>query len=596
MSREYCNPVPFSDGKRHTNPDPYILSWCGKYYCYASDEFGVKVSVSEDLVRWHFEGYALREEEYRDYWAPAVFYDNGTFYMYYSNVPSGCGDCHQEWLKLAVSENPVCGFRYRKTFFNKFSIDAHPVLWNGKLEMFYSVNDWNGTDERRSGTSILIDEMKDPQEFSGNPREAVIPGIRQEIYAQNRFGDGRDWYTIEGASHVVRGGRFWLLYSANAYVNTDYFIGTAVAECKNDMKDMNWKKYPSESVWHPLLKKNDNVEGTGHNTVAKAPNMADDWIVYHGRFASEELVEGTEQREMRIDPLYFNGEELLCFGPSQERKKAPGLPAVKFSEERICERKFLCDSSPYYMAEMWIRAELMHTGACWGFFLNYQDENNYVELRFHSGKKTVSLYTVRSGLRYCRTSVKIKRDFDYTVPHRLTVIKRFNKYEAVFDGMESVCCTDDGMVSVGKAGIVPYFTDLTLISFAMTRSIFLTGNDLRLMGELYGFSAAGLDGAIGSGSGQMELKRLQKQAEFKEAMTFDIQNDKNCVEFIRGGRRVLLAENVRHTFSVYHIFEAGRDVFLANGRWIQTEGEMAAGEYSFKTEGVQISEYENTEL
>ena len=84
---------------------------------------------------------------------------------------------------------------------------------------------------------------------------------------------------------------------------------------------MNWKKYPSESVWHPLLKKNDNVEGTGHNTVAKAPNMADDWIVYHGRFASEELVEGTEQREMRIDPLYFNGEELLCFGPSQERKK-----------------------------------------------------------------------------------------------------------------------------------------------------------------------------------------------------------------------------------------------------------------------------------
>ena len=105
------------------------------------------------------------------------------------------------------------------------------------------------------------------------------------------------------------------------------------------------------------------------------------------------------------------------------------------------------------MAEMWIRAELMHTGACWGFFLNYQDENNYVELRFHSGKKTVSLYTVRSGLRYCRTSVKIKRDFDYTVPHRLTVIKRFNKYEAVFDGRESVCCTDDGMVSVGKRGL-----------------------------------------------------------------------------------------------------------------------------------------------
>ena len=41
----YCNPVPFSDGKIHTNPDPFVLRWCGRYYCYASDEHGAKVSV-----------------------------------------------------------------------------------------------------------------------------------------------------------------------------------------------------------------------------------------------------------------------------------------------------------------------------------------------------------------------------------------------------------------------------------------------------------------------------------------------------------------------------------------------------------------------
>ena len=45
----YCNPVPFSDGKIHTNPDPFVLRWCGRYYCYSSDEHGAKVSVSEDL-------------------------------------------------------------------------------------------------------------------------------------------------------------------------------------------------------------------------------------------------------------------------------------------------------------------------------------------------------------------------------------------------------------------------------------------------------------------------------------------------------------------------------------------------------------------
>ena len=62
--RMYCNPVTFTDHKRHTNPDPYVLRWCGRYYCYATDEFGVKVSVSEDLVHWEDKGYAIREEKF----------------------------------------------------------------------------------------------------------------------------------------------------------------------------------------------------------------------------------------------------------------------------------------------------------------------------------------------------------------------------------------------------------------------------------------------------------------------------------------------------------------------------------------------------
>ena len=55
----YCNPVPFSDGKIHTNPDPFVLRWCGRYYCYSSDEHGAKVSVSEDLVHGESERHVL---------------------------------------------------------------------------------------------------------------------------------------------------------------------------------------------------------------------------------------------------------------------------------------------------------------------------------------------------------------------------------------------------------------------------------------------------------------------------------------------------------------------------------------------------------
>ena len=261
MKNVYCNPVPFSDGRRHTNPDPYILRWCGRYYCYATDENGVKVSVSEDMVHWEYRGFAIRDEKYHHFWAPSVIYLNGMFYMYYSNIPIEEEDCHEEHLKLAVSEDPLGPFVYRKTFFEKFSIDSHPVMRNGELYMFYSVNDWIGLEPKMAGTCILLDKMITPEEFVGEPKAVVLPSLPQEIYAENRFEDGRDWYTIEGASPVFHGDKCWMLYSANAFENIYYFVGTAVAKSKEDLRDMVWKKYPNEYTWMPLLKKNQVVEG-----------------------------------------------------------------------------------------------------------------------------------------------------------------------------------------------------------------------------------------------------------------------------------------------------------------------------------------------
>jgi len=45
------------------------------------------------------------------------------------------------------------------------------------------------------------------------------------------------------------------------------------------------------------------VEGTGHNSVVKAPNNVDDWVVYHGRNVNKIFDESMEQRQMRMDPL-----------------------------------------------------------------------------------------------------------------------------------------------------------------------------------------------------------------------------------------------------------------------------------------------------
>ena len=56
---QFCNPVKFKDGKRHTNPDPFVLRWCGKYYCYSTDAKGVNLSISSDLVNWEYLGLCI---------------------------------------------------------------------------------------------------------------------------------------------------------------------------------------------------------------------------------------------------------------------------------------------------------------------------------------------------------------------------------------------------------------------------------------------------------------------------------------------------------------------------------------------------------
>ena len=33
MNNVFHNPVPVADGAAHTNPDPYVLRWCGRHYC-----------------------------------------------------------------------------------------------------------------------------------------------------------------------------------------------------------------------------------------------------------------------------------------------------------------------------------------------------------------------------------------------------------------------------------------------------------------------------------------------------------------------------------------------------------------------------------
>lgn len=487
LREKFCNPVPFSDGKRHTNPDPFVMRWCGRYYCYATDEAGVKVSVSEDMVHWDYRGYAIREKEYQCYWAPSVIYINGLFYMYYSNIPIEEKDCHEEHLKLAVSEDPFGPFVYQKTFFEKFSIDSHPVMRDGELYMFYSVNDWLGLEKKMTGTCILVDKMISPKEFAGKPKAVVLPSLPQEMYEENRFGDGRDWYTIEGASPVFHGGRCFMLYSANAFENVDYFVGTAVAEIKRNLLEMKWEKYPNAYTWMPLLKKNDVVEGTGHNTVTKAPNLFEDWIVYHGRDIEEGLHQGVEQRNMRIDPLLYFQDRMFCPGPSYEKRQAPGVGYFMDREIQAEEKVFFAEAREFYRAEIWCSAVSCHAGAKYMLYLDYQDDENYIALEMHSGIRKAGAICCRKGISVKICSMDLPKEYCFDVPHLIGAERKKNRFRITLDEDRSMECKAeilDGGRN-GKIGAGGCFTPLKIHSAAAAEGTELYGEELLLMSEFY---------------------------------------------------------------------------------------------------------------
>ncbi len=501
MREKFCNPVPFSDGRRHTNPDPFIMRWCGRYYCYATDEAGVKVSVSEDMVHWDFRGFAISEKECHHYWAPSVIYLNGMFYMYYSNIPMEEEDCHEQHLKLAVSEDPLGPFVYRKTFFEKFSIDSHPLKRGGELYMFYSVNDWLGLEEKVAGTCILLDKMVSPEEFAGDPKPVVLPSLPQEIYAENRFGDGRDWYTIEGASPVFHGDKCWVLYSANAFENIYYFVGTAVAEIKGSLWDMEWRKYPDEYTWTPLLKKNDVVEGTGHNTVAKAPNLFEDWIVYHGRDIEEGLRQGTEQRNMRIDPLLYFQDRMFCPGPSFEERDVPGKSFFAGREIAAKEKVFFAEAKDFYRMEIWCSAGMSHAGARYMLYPLYRDEKNYIALEMHSGLRKMSVIRRRGGIAARLGSMELPAGYRFDVPHLIGVERKRDRFRVTLDDDLSMDFADSLAAGASRAleriGIGGCFTPVSVQNVVIAEGAELFGEELVFLPEFYDCSPAEIkDGAL----------------------------------------------------------------------------------------------------
>ncbi len=302
--------------KIHTNPDPYMIRWRNGYYCYSSGETGIKVLYSKDLDSFTKHKYAYQSDMEYSYWAPSVMEYKGMFYLYYSSLKRGETDVHLHFLRVAVSDHPLGPFQYKETLTDYFCIDPHVIKHDGHIYIFYAANLNNNEKSNRIGTTIWMDELLTPLKTAGKAHVVLLPSIDQEIFARNRFGDGKDWHTLEGPYYLSDGEYSWLMYSGNAFTSPDYFVGYATGRTCELLHDMIFKKYPSDLEYLPLVKVQNGIEGPGHNSITQAPDHITPIIVYHGRKQGGRTNAVEDDRELYIDYIWREDNLLKTNAPS----------------------------------------------------------------------------------------------------------------------------------------------------------------------------------------------------------------------------------------------------------------------------------------
>ena len=152
--RTYVNPVIDEIGPA----DPHVVFFEGTYYLYPTgDNVSYHVYTSTDLVHWT-KGRKVFEPGQRNVWAPDVFQDpkDKRFYLYYTV---------NKRIGVAVTDRPDGTFEDRVTLYHN-AIDAHMFHDDGTYYLYYV---------QLPGFRIHVQRMKTPLEKRGQPVEIIRP-------------------------------------------------------------------------------------------------------------------------------------------------------------------------------------------------------------------------------------------------------------------------------------------------------------------------------------------------------------------------------------------------------------------------------------
>ena len=249
------------------HPDPCILRVGDDYYL-ATSTFqwfpGVQLYHSRDLVNWEEMPSPLRRKSQLDMvgnpnsggiWAPCLTYNNGTYYLIYTNTKNFHGifkDVHN----YLVTTTDLYGEWSEPIYLNSSGFD--PSLFHDDDGRKYLVNmRWDPRPEKNDFSGILMQEYSE--------KEGKLVGPVKNIFAGTPIG-------ATEAPHLYKINGYYYLMVAEG--GTMYNHGVQMARSKNI-----WGPYEVDP--QPLLTvRNDPaspLQRTGHGSLINTPNG--DWYV-----------------------------------------------------------------------------------------------------------------------------------------------------------------------------------------------------------------------------------------------------------------------------------------------------------------------------
>ncbi|OOG77613.1 family 43 glycosylhydrolase [Algoriphagus sp. A40] len=244
-------------------PDPTLIEVDGVYYASgSSNAWGPYYPIyqSKDLKNWTFVDYVFREKPdwtINSFWAPELFYKDGTFYCYYTAKRKDGVSC----IGVASTKDLKKGFEDHGVLI-EWGNEAIDAFVNQQGEDLYITWKAYGLTEGKPITLLGSKLSKDGLSLEGEAFEVLT--AEADTWEQGG---------IEGQTILERDGYLYMIYSGNACcgANCDYQVGVARAKTMEG----SWEKYAG----NPILKGNEDWKCPGHGT---AIQTGDDWFyLYH---------------------------------------------------------------------------------------------------------------------------------------------------------------------------------------------------------------------------------------------------------------------------------------------------------------------------